>query len=202
MPTYRRQLPHVYEAGQPLFITWRLQGSLPVDRFFHRNLTSGEEFAAMDKLLDKASTGPKHLSNPEVANIVMQSLYFGETLDHYKLHAFAVMSNHVHVLITPLIPLPKLMQSLKGFSARRANLLLGLTGAFWQKESYDHLVRNDTEFIRIKRYIENNPVRAGLASTPEAFLWSSAGAVLGPPADCKADPRSAVGPRTTSTHHE
>ena len=58
----------------------------------------------MDKLLDKASTGPKHLGNPEVANIVMQSIYFGEMLGHYELHAFAIMSNHVHVLITPKVP--------------------------------------------------------------------------------------------------
>ena len=157
----------------------------------------------MDKLLDKASTGPKHLGNPEVANIVMQSIYFGEMLGHYELHAFAIMSNHVHVLITPKVPLPKLMQSLKGFSARRANQALGFTGPFWQKESYDHLVRNDTEFTRIKRYIENNPVRAGRASTPEAFPGPRQGRpwVRRPTPSrphCKADPRSAVGPRTTS----
>jgi hypothetical protein len=45
---------------------------------------------------------------------------------------------------------------------------------FWQYESYDHLVRNDSEFGKIKRYIEGNPVKAGLADAPEMFLWSSA----------------------------
>lgn len=140
----------------------------------------------MDRLLEKARTGPTHLKSPEVASIVMQSLYTGEGLGHYELHAFVIMSNHVHILITPLIPPPKLMQSLKGYSARRANLALGLTGPFWQKESYDHLVRNTTEFEKIKRYIENDPVRAGLASTPQAFPWSSAGAALGPPADSES----------------
>ena len=53
--------------------------------------------------------------------------------------------------------------------------MLGLTGRpFWQDESFDRLVRNDTEFERIVEYIERNPVMAGLAATPEEFPWSSA----------------------------
>jgi hypothetical protein len=53
--------------------------------------------------------------------------------------------------------------------------MLGLTGLpFWQDESYDRLVRNDTEFARIVDYIERNPVTAGLVATPEEFPWSSA----------------------------
>ena len=53
--------------------------------------------------------------------------------------------------------------------------MLGLTGQpFWQDESYDRLVRNQTEFDRIVHYIEWNPVTAGLAPAPEQFLWSSA----------------------------
>jgi hypothetical protein len=45
---------------------------------------------------------------------------------------------------------------------------------FWQSESYDRWVRNDVEFRRIERYIEENPVRAGLVSAPEEYRWSSA----------------------------
>jgi hypothetical protein len=48
--------------------------------------------------------------------------------------------------------------------------------AFWQNESYDHVVRNEEEFRRIQRYIELNPVRAGLVESAEEFRWSSAGA--------------------------
>jgi hypothetical protein len=56
--------------------------------------------------------------------------------------------------------------------------MLGLTGqAFWQDESYDRLVRNDSEFERIAHYIEMNPVKAGLAAVPEEFPWSSAGPI-------------------------
>src|ERR1019366_5988438 len=67
------------------------------------------------------------------------------------------------------------MQSLKRFTAREGNRMLGLTGQpFWQDESYDRLVRNDTEFERMVHYIERNPVTDGLAGTPEEFPWSSA----------------------------
>jgi putative DNA methylase len=54
-------------------------------------------------------------------------------------------------------------------------MFLGSTGKrFWQNESHDHLVRTPAEFQRVKRYIENNPVKAGLVSEPHDFLWSSA----------------------------
>ena len=67
------------------------------------------------------------------------------------------------------------LQTLKGYTAREANRLLGRTGQpFWQGESYDHSVRDDREFTRIKAYIENNPVKAGLVANAEDYLWSSA----------------------------
>jgi hypothetical protein len=64
---------------------------------------------------------------------------------------------------------------LKGITAKRANSMLGLTGRpFWQEESYDHLVRNEREFEKIKHYIETNPVRAGLVMEANEYRWSSA----------------------------
>jgi putative DNA methylase len=56
----------------------------------------------------------------------------------------------------------------------KPNRILGQRGHFWQDESYDHLVRSDGEFDRIRNYIEQNPVKAGLAKAPEEFRWSSA----------------------------
>jgi REP element-mobilizing transposase RayT len=85
------------------------------------------------------------------------------------------MPNHVHVLLRPQVPLAQITRWLKGFTARRANQLLGRGGQpFWQDESYDHLVRTDEELNRIIRYIEWNPVSAGLAAAPEHWPWSSA----------------------------
>jgi REP element-mobilizing transposase RayT len=69
-----------------------------------------------------------------------------------------------------------LLRSLKGASARFANRLLGRTGEpFWQKESCGHWVRNQSEFEKIRAYIENNSVKAGLVRNPQDFPWSSAG---------------------------
>jgi type I restriction enzyme R subunit/putative DNA methylase len=68
-----------------------------------------------------------------------------------------------------------LLKSLKGFTARQANRLLGRIGQpFWQKESYDHWVRSETEWNRIAGYIEENPVKAGLVARAEDYPWSSA----------------------------
>jgi putative transposase len=87
------------------------------------------------------------------------------------------MANHVHLLVTPLVSPSKLLQSIKGYAARAANKLLERTGEpFWQTESYDHWIRDESEFDRIRRYIENNPVRAGLVAKPEDYRWSSANA--------------------------
>jgi hypothetical protein len=71
-------------------------------------------------------------------------------------------------------PREKIMQSVKRYSARRCNERLGRTGTFWQDESHDHCVRDDEELLRIVRYIEENPVKAGLANSPDAWIFSSA----------------------------
>jgi putative transposase len=92
------------------------------------------------------------------------------------------MPNHVHLLFTSRIDVSTLMKSLKRFTAREGNRMLALTGRpFWQDESYDRLVRDDAEFGRISRYIEWNPVKAGLVAAPELFPWSSAGPIANRP---------------------
>ncbi len=130
----------------------------------------------MDRLLEECRSGPFHLSRPEIAQIVVDALTYGqETLGYYTLHAFVVMPNHVHVLLTPHVAVPKLLRTLKAFTARRANRILGSTGKpFWQDESYDHVVRNEEEWQRIRAYIEQNPLRAGLAYAADQYRWSSA----------------------------
>jgi len=82
------------------------------------------------------------------------------------------------------------MQSLKALHGARSQLNAGLTGQpFWQDESYDRLVRDGEEFRRIARYIEMNPVKAGLAADPEDFPWSSAGPIHNRPAGCQTAPQ-------------
>jgi REP element-mobilizing transposase RayT len=187
MDIYRRKLPHMSHTGRPVFVTWSLNDSLPPNRDFpRRKESSGNEFAAMDRLLDSARTGARYMAQPAIADMIVEVLrYAADVLKYYQLHAFVVMPNHVHILITPAVVLRKITQSVKGFSARRANEVLHLTGTFWRYESYDHLVRNREEFARIQRYIEHNPVRAGLVQKEGEYRWSSAalGATWRSPAD-------------------
>jgi REP element-mobilizing transposase RayT len=130
----------------------------------------------MDRYLDTTRDGPMWLRQEDVARIVVEALYRGVDSAHYRLAAWVIMANHVHVLLLPLISPPRLLASVKGASARDANRLLGRTGeTFWQAESYDHWVRNQAEFARIVAYIENNPVSAGLVTRAEDYCWSSAG---------------------------
>ena len=171
-----RRLPHVYPENTWLFVTWHLYGSLPSARFPPpRKASAGEAFVWMDRYADLARTGPLFLSQENVARLVVDSLVKGVELGHYRLKAFAIMANHVHVLLFPLVAPSRLLKSLKGHTAREANRVLGRVGEpFWQRESYDHWVRDAGEFRRIACYIENNPVKAGLAARAEEYTWSSA----------------------------
>jgi hypothetical protein len=107
---------------------------------------------------------------------MMDAIHFGETkLGFYSLHAFVLMPNHVHLLITPRVSVSRLMNGLKGITAREANSILRRKGRhFWQDESFDHWVRSSAEFDRIQAYIERNPISARLANKPETCPWSSA----------------------------
>jgi hypothetical protein len=129
----QRRLPHIYAVERPLFVTFRLYGSLPAGREFPKeSLTSGQAFVAMDRLLDSGRFGPIHLKRPEVARLVRGSIQHCALAD-CDLHAWVIMPNHVHLLFTPHTNVSSLLRRLKGYSARQGNQLLGQTGQlFWQ----------------------------------------------------------------------
>ena len=164
-------------------------------RLFQQNR---EWFKKIEKTLDDAQSGPVWLKDDQIAKQVADSMHYlnGKV---YQLSAYCVMANHVHIVFTPLpiqssdvaqtVGLPvndndaqtkslcynsfsSIMQSLKGYTARKANQHLGRSGAFWQHESYDHCVRNPNELKRIIDYILNNPVKAGLVEEWEKWQWS------------------------------
>jgi putative transposase len=168
---YRRNLPHWHPPGATIFVTWRLAGTFPrLDKSF----ADGRTFAKQDQLLDRATTVPTWLRRAEIAACVVDCIR--EYADcFYQLRAFVIMPNHVHILITPTIDLAKITRAIKGRSARQANAILGRMGMpFWQDESFDHWIRHPQQFEKVKVYIEHNPVRAGLATTPEQWPYSSA----------------------------
>jgi putative transposase len=175
---YRRNLPHWQKPDSALFITWRLHGSLPRQALTAElKVSPGKKFLLLDQELDRATYGPTWLKDARLARAVDSALRFGANQLHlYRLSAYVVMSNHVHILIWPKARLNQITKSLKGYTAHECNKLLDRSGEkFWQEESFDHAVRNEEQFYRIQSYIERNPVKAGLVKNSAEWPWSSAG---------------------------
>jgi REP element-mobilizing transposase RayT len=167
---------------------------------FHRHW-----FRRFEEILHKASTGPVWLKDERVAKIVADSLHYRDE-KVYRLDAYCIMSNHVHVVFKPFLnerslhekrggarllyesdepTLEVIMHSLKSYTAQEANKLLGRKGAFWESESYDHEVRNEREYYRIVEYVLNNPVKAGLVKYWREWRWSwkREGTTIGQPVE-------------------
>jgi REP element-mobilizing transposase RayT len=200
--SYRRNLPHIQPAGATFFVTFRLAGSLPAavlgqlqaeleeakqqtaevedetERARETYRLQRRHFGRWDGYLDRAASGPTWLKQARIAKLVSESLSYRDGRV-YGLDAFCIMPNHVHMVMQPLQQadgtfhsLSKIMHSLKGYTGRKANELLGRTGAFWQRESYDHIVRDGGEWERIVHYVLTNPVEADLVENWQDWPWS------------------------------
>lgn len=201
-PFYRRNLPHYQPSGHVVFVTFRLAGTIPRSvamklkekrEFWEKVLGNSEStpdqllearkklqnlMGKWDGILDAARYGPRWLFDHRVAYLVAESIRYRDG-KVYTLYSSCVMPNHVHVVLRPLnkgsgeaYPLPSILRSLKGYTARKANAILGRTGAFWQSESYDRVIRDDGDLIHTMEYVLNNPVKAKLVSRWEDWPWS------------------------------
>jgi len=180
----RRRLPHWERDEATYFVTFRLFDSLPVTVLLRLKEAgrldvqiSADYADRLDAYLDRGS-GDSFLKDPRVAMLVVDALRHFNDL-RYRLHAWCVMPNHVHVVFssmparTPALRLSKIIQSWKSYTAKEANRLLARTGPFWQREYYDHLVRDEADFVRCIDYTINNPVKAGLCERWED--WPASG---------------------------
>ena len=188
---YRRNLPHYQPESGIFFITYRLNFDLPLEiiekltqqkqefsrreRVFKNKNEKSEildfekqQFYLIDNYLGLCKNGQKYLSNPNIAQIIKDSLFFMNK-EQYELYCFCVMPNHVHVLMKPqekkngtFYSFAEIFKGHKGSTARKANIILNRTESFWHKESYDHSVRSQQEFEDTVWYIVNNPVKAHL----------------------------------------
>ena len=179
MSYYERTLPHWQPEGRDLFLTWRLSGSLPAQIMAKlrasKTESMGMRFREYDLELDRGSSGPLWLREPRVASLVVSEIEAVAAKGLCRVYAWVIMPNHVHLLIEPLVPMKLITKAIKGATARRANLLLARTGKyFWQDQCFDHWIRNEAEFQKVKNYIEENPRRAGLVNEREQWPWSSA----------------------------
>ena len=91
-------------------------------------------------------------------------------------HDFVLMPNHVHILMTVPSEMSneKAMQLIKGNFSFRANKELGFRGEVWQSGYSDVQILDDQSFQQHREYIENNPVKAGLANRPEEYPFGTA----------------------------
>ncbi len=175
---YRRDLPHVFPPGVPIFLTWRLHGSLPARGSRStdaKRISAGERFRDFDRLQDRAASGPLWLRVPEVAIVVCEQIESAASYkDQFVLHEFVAMPNHVHMLIFPKADVAQIMHHLKLRTAQKANRILNRLGhSFWQSESFDHWCRSVAEMAKIRQYIVMNPVKAGLVRKPQSWPWCS-----------------------------
>jgi 5-methyltetrahydrofolate--homocysteine methyltransferase len=190
-------LPHWTQSGRTYAVTFRLEGAIPVSvlqeyleekQQLIDQLNEAQESkqlaeisatrkaiaelysSSIEKILDQGM-GDAWMKQPEIAEIVANSIQHFDG-ERYDLAAWCVMPNHVHLIIKPIgdYQLSEILQSIKSFSAKEANKHLGRTGAFWQQDSYDHLIRDDDDFWNQFHYIKNNPTKAGLLN----WQWQGA----------------------------
>lgn len=92
-----------------------------------------------------------------------------------KLLAYCLMPNHAHLLLEPgsTDGLGRLMKRLAGRHTARLNQRERRSGALWEGRYYSSLVARDSYLLECCRYIDLNPVRASLTTSPEAYRWSS-----------------------------
>lgn len=172
----RGYLPHRDEPGLTQFVTFRLVDSVPADlrdewEKLLRIEDDSEWRTEIEAWLD-LGLGDCHLKDERIASLVADALRHFDG-DRYRLKAWTIMPNHVHVLFqTHAAPMARVLQSWKQFTGARANRLLGQAGAFWQADYWDTYMRDIEHERRTVRYIRNNPVKAGLTGDWKAWPWT------------------------------
>jgi len=147
------------EERKALLNAARQEGRVSVtDRFDIDRLLELSTDRELDRGLDSCSLG-----RTPVAQIVWNAiLYFNQ--DRYEVDTFCIMPNHVHVLFYLAVgrDLADVMRSWKSFTSKEALKVTGGAAPFWQEEYFDRLIRDGDDLNGTRRYIRENPVKAGL----------------------------------------
>jgi REP element-mobilizing transposase RayT len=137
------------------------------------HLQNSERRKRIEDYLD-VGHGDCWLKRHDIGSLVQNAfLHFDDT--RYRLHAWVVMPNHVHVLLTPRQghTVGGVVQSWKSFTSRRALEMLRRKAPFWQADYFDRQIRNEQHYAAALDYIEMNPVKAGLCNEPQEWPFSS-----------------------------
>ena len=170
-------LPHMEQMGKIHFVTFRLADSLP-QSVIQQYQWQKEQFERthprpwdaktahlygelvsnpVERFLD-AGYGSCVLGSPAARQLLVDALeYYDGT--HYRILAYVIMPNHVHMLAIPMegFTLAETVQSVMRYSATRINRLVGRKGQLWQTEPYDRIVRNHMHYRHCVEYIRHNP---------------------------------------------
>jgi REP element-mobilizing transposase RayT len=159
--TLFKRLPHIDYEKQFQFITFRTYDSIDdfVIRLQSQEMDNSRRQYELDVYLDKIEKG-RYL-NGEVLDFLKSHLF---RLDgkSFQLFAFAIMPNHVHILLQQIDSLSKILQHIKGGSSVEINRILNRSGTFWAKDYYDKGIRDELHFKKVYDYIMYNPVKAEL----------------------------------------
>ncbi len=180
---YLRNLPHWRQTGATYFVTFRQADSIPVEcikllqrlreEWMLKNSPpyTGEAldhlshilFVRTEYWLDQGM-GSCLLQDHRISQLVDESLKHFHQI-RYELGASVVMSNHVHCILRPFtassVDLEDILGSCKAFTARKINSFSAQSGAVWQQESFDRIVRDPEHLWRCLQYIGKNPSKAG-----------------------------------------
>ncbi len=167
-------LPHWFQPEAVQFITFRLADSLPQTKLQELSLmrkalgrceTKDGELTAEEERLEeivegwlKIGYGGCVLSNAQCRQFVEEALFFNDRLT-YHLHAFVIMPNHVHILLSPIgeNSVVSIVSKLKRYSSRMIKQCVGTDGNVWQREMFDRMMRGEDDFAHKLAYIVNNP---------------------------------------------
>jgi len=173
----RGYLPHFDAPHVTQFVTFMLADSFPVARRCEWEPILNEPMESLrrrklEEWLDRGH-GECWLRQPRIARLVEEALRLHDGAE-YRLQAWVVMPNHVHLVVdVGDCPLSHLIRKWKGATARAANLALDRSGAFWEVDYFDTLIRDAKHLANAIRYVERNPVKAKLVRDPRAWPWSS-----------------------------
>src|SRR5215467_9526924 len=111
-----------------------------------------------------------------LADLFLKTMYPYRKQEKFLLHEFVLMPDHLHMLLTPAatLSLERCLQFVKGGFSFRCSKELGMKQEIWQPGFDNHRIRDESDYQIHRSYIHMNPVRAGLASKPSDFAYSSA----------------------------
>jgi putative transposase len=137
----------------------------------HRGRTSQSTYFVTANVLEKRSL----FQVEKIARLFIEIMFAHRSKKKFLLHEFVVMPDHFHLILTPTgITLERAMQLVKGGFSFQLNRALKSKRDPWQPSFFDRRIRNSLEYQKYKDYIWQNPVKRGLARTPEEYPYSSA----------------------------